>query len=92
MSSRRIRLYPALKHAGYSTTALLPGESRTDFEKLHRDLIKELQPEGALEDDIVFTIARLTWRKQNLTTFRKAEVAKENISEKYKYTWCTAKF
>jgi hypothetical protein len=81
MSSRRVRLYPTLKHAGYSTTALLPGESRTDFEKLHRDLIKELQPKGALEDDIVYTIARLTWRKQNLATFRKAEVAKEDIRE-----------
>jgi hypothetical protein len=47
-------------------------------------LSKSCSPEGALEDDIVFTVARLIWRKQNLATFRKAEVTKEHI-RKIKY-------
>ena len=67
-------MHPALKHGGYAATALLPGENPAAFEKLHHDLIVELAPTGALEDDIVATLARLVWRKQNLATFRVANL------------------
>src|SRR5205807_1903784 len=63
------------KHAGYSAITLLPGEDSAAFEKLHRALIAEFTPNGALEEDIVADIARLTWRKQNLATFRIAKLA-----------------
>src|ERR1700722_15823004 len=76
MPVRTKKTHPALKHAGYSATTILPGESSAEFEKLHRRLIAELTPAGPLEDDIVATAARLLWRKQNLTTFRLAEVAR----------------
>jgi hypothetical protein len=76
MPIRVKKLHPALKHAGYSTTGILPGEDAAEFEKLHRDLIAELVPNGVLEDDIVATIAHLLWRKQNLATFRIAELAR----------------
>src|SRR5262245_20256561 len=75
MSNRIDRLHPAVKHGAYSATAVLPGESRAEFEKLHRGLIDELVPSGVLEDDIVMTIARLVWRKQNFATLRIAERA-----------------
>jgi hypothetical protein len=75
MPIRIDRLHPAVKHGAYSATAVLPGESRAEFEKLHRDLIAECAPSGVLEDDIVMTIARLVWRKQNLTTLRIAKLA-----------------
>jgi hypothetical protein len=42
---------------------------------LHRGLIAELTPVGVLEEDIVADLARLIWRKQNLKTFRIAELA-----------------
>jgi len=71
------KIHPALKHGGYAATAILPGENRADFEKLHQRLIAELAPVGALEDDIVATIARMVWRKQNLATVRLAELAGE---------------
>ena len=71
------KIHPALKHGGYAATAILPGENRPDFEKLHQSLIAELAPAGALEDDIVATIARMVWRKQNLATVRLAELAGE---------------
>ena len=58
--------HPALKHGGYAATGILPGESQADFDKLHRDLIAELGPNGALENDIVETTTRYLWRKQNL--------------------------
>ncbi len=68
--------HPALKHAGYSTMGILPGENPAEFEKLHRDLVAELGPDGVLENDIVATMARLVWRKKNLETFRIAELAR----------------
>ena len=76
MLTRFKKVHPALKHAGYSATTLLPGEDAAAFEKLHRDLIAEFTPVGALEADIVADLARLTWRKQNLSIFRIAELAK----------------
>ena len=77
----RNRIPPALKHAAYSATAVLPGESRAAFEKLHRDLIAELNPSGVLEDDIIADMARLVWRKQNLGTLRIAERAQKSWSD-----------
>lgn len=70
------KTHPALKHGGYSAIGLLPGEERAAFERLYEDLIAELRPDGPLEHDVVRTIARLTWRKQNLDTLRKAESAR----------------
>jgi hypothetical protein len=73
--------HPALKHGGYAATGILPGENAVEFEKLHRDLIAELIPNGVLEDDIVATMARLLWRKQNLATFRIAELARSRCKQ-----------
>jgi hypothetical protein len=80
MGVRIKKLYPALKHGGYSATGLLPGEDPAAFEKLHRDLISEYCPDGPLQEDTVFDIARLMWRKKNLETFRVAEAARERAS------------
>jgi hypothetical protein len=68
--------HPALKHGGHSTTTILPTESVAEFEELHKDLISELEPNGALADDIVATITRMVWRKRNLLTFGKAKVVR----------------
>ena len=73
--------HPALKHAGYSATGLLPGESAEEFEKLHRELVAELAPSGALENDVVTTAARLVWRKKNLETFRIAQFARGRYAQ-----------
>ena len=72
--------HPALKHGAYSAMALLPGENPAEFKKLHERLIAELVPQGALEEDIVATIARLVWRKQNLAIFRLAKHAQDRWS------------
>ena len=77
----RDRIPPALKHGAYSATAILPGESQTEFEKLHRDTIAEWTPSGVLENDIVMTITRLLWRKQNLDTLHIAEHARRRCGE-----------
>src|SRR5262245_3606951 len=78
MSIQVKKVHSALKHGAYSATALLPGENEDAFRELHQKIIAELAPAGALEDDIVATIARLLWRKQNLVTLRIAAVAREH--------------
>jgi hypothetical protein len=70
----------ALKHGAYSGTALLPGEDSAAFKKLHGDVIAEFAPTGPLEDDIVQSMARLLWRKQNLSIYRLAALAKKRVS------------
>jgi len=80
MRSRR-KLHPALKHAGYSAMALLPGESRADFQKLHADLIAEFAPAGVFEDEIVAEMAGLIWRKRNLATFQIAKDAQQRYQQ-----------
>jgi len=73
MTARIKGRHPALKHAGYSVTSILPGESAAEFEKHHRELIAELTPNGALENEIVATIAHLLWRRKNLGSCRIAK-------------------
>ena len=77
MSIQVKKLHAALKHGAYSATAVLPGEDLEAFKKLHQECIAHYPPVGPLEDDVVATMARLLWRKQNLATFRLAELALE---------------
>ena len=70
----------ALKHGAFSATAILPGEDPAALKELHQKLIAELTPVGALEDHIVWTIARLVWRKEHLGTLRIGELALEHES------------
>jgi hypothetical protein len=76
--ARRFKLKQnnALKHGVYSTIGLLPGESPAKLKKHHNDVIDELRPNGPVEHDIVMTIARALWRKQNLATFQTAQLVK----------------
>ena len=48
--------HPALKHAAYSATTLLPGEDPAAFGKLRRALIAEFTPVGVFEEAIVAEI------------------------------------
>ena len=66
----------AFKHGVYSTIGLLPGESPAKFKKHQKDVIDEFRPNGPVEHDIVMTIARAVWRKQNLVTFQTAQLVK----------------
>jgi hypothetical protein len=80
MSKKNSGIHPALKHGVYSGTALLPGEDPGEFEKLRKRLIADVAPAGPLEEDIVANMARLMWRRQNLSTYRLAGLAKQRIS------------
>ena len=78
MSQRRV--HPALKHGAYSAMGILPGEDRAEFEKLHRELVSDFSPSGALENDIVASMAHLFWRKKHLRTLNAAKFARDRYS------------
>jgi hypothetical protein len=69
------RLPPALKHGAYSEAALLPGEDPAEFKALHKGLIADLRPNGRMEEETVLSIARLTWRRQNLARFELGQLS-----------------
>jgi hypothetical protein len=70
----KLKQRSAFKHGAYSTIGLLPGESPALFKKLQKIVVDELTPNGPVELDIVLTIARLLWRKQNLPSFETAKL------------------
>src|SRR5262245_24375703 len=68
----------ALKHGVFSAMTVLPGESRTRFKRLRRDVITEYRPDGPVEKDIIDDLARFLWRKQNLGTLNTAAAARQH--------------
>lgn len=72
---------PALKHGAYSGTAILPGEDPAAFAKLLEEIEAEFKPVGAMEKEIVFSMARSIWRKKNLKTYRFKRQADEQASK-----------
>jgi hypothetical protein len=71
----------AFKHGAYCQTDVLPGEDAAAFKKFQDDLVAEFLPHGAFEERIVADLARLYWRKQNMTTYRLAELARRRRFE-----------
>jgi len=73
----------ALIHGVYSSEILLEGESGDDFHALLDALREEFIPSGALEDELVFDLARWRWLKRR--AMRAREVAKnpEEIQATY---------
>jgi hypothetical protein len=84
MNKRTGQIPAALKHGAYSGMSVLPGEDPAAFKKLHDELISEYAPNGRSEEDLIETMARLYWRKQNLLTYRLAAEAKKLHSQIYR--------
>jgi hypothetical protein len=53
----------ALTHGVYSKDVILPFESREDFDMIFADLRLELQPDGRMEEAIVFDLAHVHFQK-----------------------------
>ena len=54
----------ATKTGAYSKKLLLDGEDPAEFQALHHDLHRRHRPEGPLEEQLVFDMASLLWRKR----------------------------
>jgi hypothetical protein len=51
----------ALKHGCTAQTVILPGEDAMHFFKFHQSYIKDLAPQGALEESLVQELAQTQW-------------------------------
>src|SRR5215470_13271377 len=64
----------AEKHGVFSADRTMPGEDPREFEELHSALIDEWQPSGPTEEDAVFSLADLMWRKCRAQRFVQAKL------------------
>ncbi len=56
----------ALVHGVYSSDVVLPWEKAEDFDELLRGIRLDFKPTGTTEDDIVFEISVLHWKKRRI--------------------------
>jgi len=56
----------ALKHGLYSASVVLPTESREQYDQMLDAYIRQLQPEGPVELDLVEEMAAAKWRQRRL--------------------------
>ena len=64
----------AQKHGAFSVCPTIPGEDPREFQELHSALIDEWQPSGPSEEDAVFSLADLMWRKRRAQKFVQAKL------------------
>jgi hypothetical protein len=83
MSKNRNRIPPALMHGCYSSLTVLPTEDQAAFDELHRDLVAEYKPVGRSEEIIISNVTKLTWRKENLLTYRLVDIVNKRRSSIY---------
>lgn len=76
----RQRLPSAIRSGVYSMLAVLPGEDQSAYDKSRREIFAVLKPVGVLQEDVVQTVARLTWRKNNCATLQIAMMARHRLS------------
>jgi hypothetical protein len=56
----------ALSHGAYSSEVILPWENAQDFKDLHEELREELFASGRSEEEEIFDLACLHWKKRRL--------------------------
>ena len=56
----------ALRHGLYASDIVLPWEDEADFTALLEEFVKEYQPQGPTEHELVIDIARLRWLKRRI--------------------------
>ena len=63
----------AQKHGIFSKNFLIPGEDPHEFKELHSALIDEWKPSGVTQEEAVFSLADLMWRKRREQKFLQAK-------------------
>jgi hypothetical protein len=64
----------AQKHGVFAVNPTIPGEDVREFIEMHSAFIDEWQPSGPTEEDAVFSLADLVWRKRRAQTFLRAKL------------------
>src|SRR5579859_1497843 len=62
---------------------IFPGESASEFELLYERLAEELMPDGPIEEDLVLTVAKCTWRKQRKQRFSAASALEALVDKNH---------
>lgn len=64
----------AQKHGAFSMCPTIPGEDPREFQELLSALIDEWQPSGPSDEDAVFSLADLMWRKRRVQRYTQAKL------------------
>ncbi len=73
----------ALKHGIYASPAVIAGEDPREFEEVHAALIEEWMPDGALEEEAVFSIAKAIWSKRRGQQFLEVQLLTNALDVKH---------
>jgi hypothetical protein len=68
-------------HGLYAKDFLLPWDDRKDFAALHDAVKREFFPSGASEEEAVFDLTLLYWRKRTIWRLQTATVARDRFTE-----------
>jgi hypothetical protein len=84
----------SIKYGLYSRALVLEGESLAGYYLLLNDLVKDFQPQGALETLLVENLAGLLWRKRRfveaeaaMITEKKEFMASDSVAKQYAESW-----
>ena len=67
----------AVSHGITSTSPVIEGESREDWQRHLAGIIESLSPEGALEEDLAGRVANLLWRLHRVTRYQTAKTFRQ---------------
>src|SRR3954470_22075633 len=67
----------ALKHGVTARTPLLPGDDPEELVQLTTDLLKDLDPQNALEREVADRVVGICWRRRRLWRAEEEIIARE---------------
>ena len=72
LTGKRRSAANAMRHGLTATQTMLPGEDEVEFSGLKSAMFRSLNPEGALENQLVERAASLIWRMRRIQAFEVA--------------------
>lgn len=79
----------ATSHGIYSSQLILPGESQSEYDALHADLLHRFQPGTSAQHQLVEEMTRAKWLTLRLQKFEAAGLRSRNQSVKALRAWNT---
>ena len=76
----------ALMHGVYASDVILPWEKEDDFKALLAEVRKDLNPIGAVAEELAYEIACLYWKKRRLNRFAQIAFLESNFAKETEAT------
>ena len=80
MNNHKWKQPNAQKHGVFALSPIIRGEDPEEFKELHSAVAEEWSPDGATEEDAVFTIATAMWRKRRAKDFLEIQLLR-NVAD-----------